>query len=155
MYKTSDNYKLKIYEPSTRHILKVFINDIEIDKKYILDCKLSQTLFSNDEFVLGSVAAQAVELKLYKTAVPKNINKVYIESGITGEIIPIGYFNVDDISINDDYTVTLNLLDNMIKFEFNYDGSKLNYPCTVKTILQDICSKAKVKLRFYFFFKYG
>lgn len=154
MYKTSDNYKLKIYEPSTRHILKVFINDVEIDKKYILDCKLSQTLFSNDEFTLGSVTAQAVELKLYKTAVPETINKVYIESGITGEIIPIGYFNVDEISMNDDYTVTLNLLDNMIKFEFNYDGSKLNYPCTILTVLQDICLKAGVELRFYFFFKY-
>lgn len=154
MYKTSDNYKLKIYEPSTRHILKVFINDVEIDKKYILDCKLSQTLFSNDEFTLGSVTAQAIELKLYKTAVPETINKVYIESGITGEIIPIGYFNVDEISMNDDYTVTLNLLDNMIKFEFNYDGSKLNYPCTILTVLQDICLKAGVELRFYFFFKY-
>ena len=154
MYKTSDNYKLKIYEPSTRHILKVFINDVEIDKKNILDCKLSQTLFSNDEFTLGSVTAQAVELKLYKTAVPETINKVYIESGITGEIIPIGYFNVDEISMNDDYTVTLNLLDNMIKFEFNYDGSKLNYPCTILTVLQDICLKAGVELRFYFFFKY-
>ncbi len=154
MYKTSDNYKLKIYEPSTRHILKVFINDVEIDKKYILDCKLSQTLFNNDEFALGSVTAQAVELKLYKTAVPEIINKVYIESGINGEAIPIGYFNVDDISINDDYTVTLNLLDNMIKFEFNYDGSALEYPCTISTVLQDICTKAGVELRLYFFFKY-
>lgn len=154
MYKTSDNYKLKIYEPSTRHILKVFINDVEIDKKYILDCKLSQTLFNNDEFTLGSVTAQAVELKLYKTAVPEIINKVYIESGINGEAIPIGYFNVDDISINDDYTVTLNLLDNMIKFEFNYDGSALKYPCTISTVLQDICTKAGVELRLYFFFKY-
>ncbi len=154
MYKTSDNYKLKIYEPSTRHILKVFINDVEIDKKYILDCKLSQTLFNNDEFALGSVTAQAVELKLYKTAVPEIINKVYIESGINGEAIPIGYFNVDDISINDDYTVTLNLLDNMIKFEFNYDGSALEYPCKISTVLQDICTKAGVELRLYFFFKY-
>ena len=111
-------------------------------------------MFSNDEFTLGSVTAQAVELKLYKTAVPETINKVYIESGITGEIIPIGYFNVDEISMNDDYTVTLKLLDNMIKFEFNYDGSKLNYPCTILTVLQDICLKAGVELRFYFFFKY-
>lgn len=154
MYKTSNNYKLKVYEPSTRHILKVFINDIEVDKKYILDCKLSQTLFSNDEFTLGSVTAQAVELKLYKTTVPEVINKVYIESGINGEAIPIGYFNIDEISMNDDYTVTLKLLDNMIKFEFNYDGSKLNYPCTILTVLQDICLKAGVELRFYFFFKY-
>ncbi len=154
MYKTSDNYKLKIYEPSTKHILKVFINDIEVDQKYILDCKLSQTLFSNDEFNLGSVTAKAVELKLYKSAIPETINKIYIESGITGETVPIGYFNVDDISINDDYTVTLKLLDNMIKFEFNYDGSELNYPCSILTVLQDICLKAEVELRFYFFFKH-
>lgn len=153
MYQTSDNYKSKIYEASTRHLLKVFINDIEVDKKHILDCKLSHVLFSNNEFRLGSVTSQAVELKLYKTAVPNVINKVYIESGITGEIVPVGFFNIDEISKEDDYTVSLKLLDNMIKFEFNYDGSQLNYPCSMLTVLQDICSKAGVELRFYFFFE--
>ena len=153
MYQTSDDYKSKIYEANTRHLLKVYINDIEIDGKYILDCKPSQQLFINNEFTLGSVTAQAIDLKLYKSAVPETIKKVYIESGITGEIIPIGYFNVDDITKDDDYTVTLNLIDNMIKFECNYDGSELNYPCSILTILQDICLKAGVELRFYFFFK--
>jgi len=153
MYETSDNYKSKIYDASIRHLLKVYINDTEIDKKYILDCKPSQTLFSNDEFALGSVTSQAIDLKLYKSVVPDTINRIYIESGITGETIPIGYFNVDDISKDDDYTVTLKLLDNMIKFEFNYDGSQLTYPCSVLTVLQDICSKAGVELRFYFFFE--
>lgn len=153
MYQTSDNYKSNIYEASTRHLLKIYINDAEIDKKYILDCKPSQPLFSNDEFTLGSITAQAIELKLYKTAVPSIINKVYIESGIAEEPVPIGYFNVDDISKNDDYTITLKLIDNMIKFEFNYDGSTLDYPATILTVLQDICSKAGVELRFYFFFE--
>lgn len=152
MYQTSENYKSKIYNASTRHLLKIYINDIEIDKKYILDCKPSQQLFSNDEFKLGSITAQAVELKLYRSVVPNTINKVYIESGITGEIIPIGYFNVDDISKDDDYIVTLKLIDNMIKFEFNYDGSKLNYPCSILTVLIDICKKAGVELRVYFFY---
>lgn len=149
MYSTSNNYKTKVYESSTRHLLKVYINNVEIDKKYILDCKLSQQLFSNDEFSLGSTTAQAIELKLYKEIVPETINKVYIETGIMDEIVPIGIFNVEDISKEDDYIVTLKLLDNMIKFEFNYDGSKLSYPCTLKSILEDICIKAKVSLRFY------
>lgn len=153
MYQTSDNYKSKIYEASTKHLLRVYINDIEIDKKFILDCKPSQQLFPSDEFMLGSVTSKAIDLKLFKSAVPETINKVYITSGIVGEEIPIGYFNVDDINKEDDYTVTLKLLDNMIKFEFNYDGSKLNYPCTILTVLQDICSKAGVELRFYFFFE--
>lgn len=151
MYDTSDNYKAKIY--NVPHLLKVFINGSEIDKKYILSCKVEQQLFSNDEFSLGSVTAKSAELKLYKTAVPETINKVEIKSGIIGEIIPVGIFNVDDISKDDDYTITLKLLDNMIKFEFNYDGSKLTYPATLLTVLQDICSKAGVELRFYFFFE--
>lgn len=151
MYDISDNYKAKIY--NAPHLLKVFINGSEIDKKYILSCKVEQQLFSNDEFSLGSVTAKSAELKLYKTAVPETINKVEIKSGITGEIIPVGIFNVDDISKDDDYTVTLKLIDNMIKFEFNYDGSKLTYPATLLTVLQDICSKAGVELRFYFFFE--
>lgn len=154
MYQTSNNYKLKVYDPSTRHLLKIYINDIEIDKKYILDCKLSKPLFSNDEFTLGSVTSQGVELKLYKTVVPEIIDKIYIESGIIGEIVPIGFFNVDEIGKEDDYTVNLKLLDNMIKFESNYNGSVLNYPCTLKSVLQDICSKVGVELRFYFFFEY-
>ena len=149
MYDTSDNYKAKIY--NAPHLLKVYINDTEINSKYILECKPSQQLFTNGEFTLGSVTAQAIDLKVYKTAVPDTINKVEIKSGITGEIIPLGIFNVDDISKDDDYTVTLKLIDNMIKFEFNYDGSKLTYPATLLTVLQDICSKAGVELRFYFF----
>ena len=148
MYQTSDNYKLKIY--NTPHILKVYINDIEIDSKYILDCKSSQQLFNNDEFALGSITAKAIDLKIYKTAIPEIINKIEIKSGMTGEIIPIGIFNVDDISKDDDYTVTLKLLDNMTKFEFNYDGSILlkNNGGKAKMIqvLQDICSKAGVEL---------
>ena len=152
MYSTTDNYKSKVY--NIAHLLKVYINDTEINSKYILDCKFEQQLFSNDEFMLGSVTTKSAELKLYKSVVPTTINKIEIKSGITGEIIPVGVFNVDEISRDDNYTVTLKLLDNMIKFEFNYDGSKLAYPATVLTILQDICLKAGVELRFYFFFKY-
>ena len=154
MYQTSNEYKLKVYEPSTIHLLKVYINDVEIDKKYILDIKISQPIFNNDQFCLGSVTSKAVELKLYKTAVPEQIHRVYIESGIIGESIPIGYFNLEEISMSDDYTVTLKLLDDMIKFECKYDGSSLTYPCTLKSILEDICREVNIELRFYYFYKY-
>lgn len=152
MYSTSNNYKSKVY--NVTHLLKVYINDEEINSKYVLDCKLSRKAFSSDEFTLGCVEAQSIELKLYKSVVPSTINKIEIKSGITGEIVPIGIFNVDEISKDDDYTVTLKLRDNMIKFEFNYDGSKLTYPATILTVLQDLCTKAEVELRFYFFFKH-
>ena len=148
MYNTTDSYKSKIY--NVNHFLKVYINDAEIESKYILDCRPSSTLFTNGEIELGSTPSQTVELQLYKTAVPDSITKIEIKSGITGEIVPIGVYNVDKISKVNDYTVSLTLSDNMIKFEFNYDGSKLvndnNGKVKIIQVLQDICSKAGVEL---------
>ena len=148
MYNTTDSYKSKIY--NVNHFLKVYINDVEIESKYILDCRPSSTLFTNGEIELGSTPSQTIELKLYKSVVPATINKVEIKSGITGEIVPVGVYNVDKAPTSDDYTVTLSLADNMIKFEFNYDGSKLvngnNGKVKIIQVLQDMCSKAGVEL---------
>ena len=65
-----------------------------------------------------------------------------------------GIYNVDDYTDNDDNTITIKALDNMIKFEFNYDGSELiaqNGYVTLAEVVQDICNKVGVELRFYFF----
>lgn len=70
-----------------------------------------------------------------------------------------GDFNVDDFVDNDDGTVTIKLLDNMIKFDADngyYDASELmgqNGHTTLGAIAQDICIKKGVELRFYFFFR--
>ncbi len=79
--------------------------------------------------------------------------KSLTEDNSSFEIIPIGIFNVDDWIDNDDNTLTIKCVDNMCKFEFCYDGSKIEYPTTLLNVLQDICNKAGVELRFYFFFK--
>ena len=62
------------------------------------------------------------------------------------EMIPIGIFNIDDFTDNDDNTLTVKCIDNMSKFEFKYDGSKLKYPATLLQVLKDICLKAGVEL---------
>lgn len=146
MYSTSTNYKNKILADSTRQILKIYIDNQKIEDKYVLDCKINYTLFSNDEFSFGSTPAKTVTLKLYKNALPETYNRFFIETGISEEVIPVGYFNIDQISKDDDYTISLTLIDDMPKFEFNYDGSKLNYPITILELLQDICAKAGVEL---------
>ena len=146
MYQTSDDYKNKILVDSTRQLLNVYIDNSKIEDRYILECKITYTLLNNDEFCFGSTPAKTVNLKIHKNALPDTYTRFYIESGITGENVPIGYFNVDEISKDDDYTVSLTLIDDMSLFEFNYDGSALNYPVTILTILQDICSKAGVEL---------
>ena len=146
MYSTSTNYKEKILADSTRQLLNVYIDSNKIEDRYVLECKITYKLLDNDEFCFGSTQAKTVNLKIHKNALPETYTRFYIESGIAGEVVPIGYFNVDEISKDDDYTVSLTLIDDMSKFEFNYDGSALDYPATILTVLQDICSKAGVEL---------
>lgn len=67
------------------------------------------------------------------------------------EMIPIGIYNVDDYTDNDDNTITIKALDNMIKFEFNYNGRELidkKNEATLLEVAQDICNKAGVELGF-------
>ena len=68
------------------------------------------------------------------------------KSNSSFEVIPIGVYNVDDYTDNDDNTITIKALDNMIKFENKYDGSKLIYPTTLLKIAQNICEKSGVEL---------
>ncbi len=153
MYQTSNNYKELVYADSTIHLLNIYIEDEKVNPDHILDFKVSHTLFSNDEFKLGSVTAKTIEMKIYKDSLPNIYNNFYIETGINEEVVPIGYFILDEIEKNDDDTVTIKAIDYIVKFEFNYDGSNLDYPATMIEILTDICLKSGVELRFYFFFE--
>ena len=184
MYSTSQKWKENIYK-NVQSALNIYINDTLVNPDYILDFKVGQTLFDDEELTLGSISSKYIEFKIYKSQVPDNIQTVKVDYGIlinhaltvrevnemlvgtlngikvrsltkndsSFEMIPIGVFNVDDWEDNDDNTLTIKCIDNMSKFEFNYDGSQLTYPTTLLTVLQDICSKAGVELRFYFFFE--
>ena len=113
MFSTSSNYKEKILQDNTQHLLQIYIDGNKIEGKYILEYKLSNILFENDEFCLGSTPAKTVTLKIHKNALPESYSRFYIESGIADEIVQIGYFNVVEISRDDNYTVSLTLIDDM------------------------------------------
>ncbi|MCI8346241.1 MAG: hypothetical protein HFJ42_10005 [Clostridia bacterium] len=153
MYQTSEQYKQLVYADSTTHLLNIYIEGEKVNPDHIFNFKVSHTLLANDEFTLGSVTAKSIEMRIYKSSLPNQYHNFYIETGIENEIVPIGHFILDSINKNDDDTITIKAIDPMVKFEFNYDGSSLNYPATMLEVLQDLCLKAGVELRFYFFFK--
>ena len=53
MYSTSQNYKDKIMLNATQHILKIYIDNAEINQDHIKNFKLTTELFNNNEFCLG------------------------------------------------------------------------------------------------------
>ena len=177
MYSTSNEWKENIYK-NIQSALNIYIDNELINPDYILEFKVGQTLFDDEELRLGSISSKYIEFKIYKDKMPTNMRTVKVDYGIlinhaltvaevnamlvgtlngikvkslsandsSFEMIPIGIFNIDDWTDNDDNTLTIKCIDNMSKFEFNYDGSKLEYPTTLLTVLQDICSKAGVEL---------
>ncbi len=153
MYRTSENYKNNIYSDETRHLLRVFADNIEIESKYIGDFKASFKIFENDEFSLGSVISRTVKLKIHKDALDfLNCNKIKITTGILGEEIPYGEFIIDDKKEVNDNAIELDLIDYIPRFNFDYN-TKVTFPATLYDIAEDICMQAEVELRFYFFFK--
>lgn len=151
MYNTSQDYKNKILKDSTQHELNIYVDGKQVEPNHIRDFKKILELFNNDEICLGSTPEIDIEFEIDKRDLPDNFNEVYIESGLEDEIIPVGKFTIQEVK-DDEFKVKIKATDYMKKFEDNrYDGSDLTYPATMLQILQDICTKIGVELRFCFF----
>lgn len=147
MYNTSQNYKDKILNDSTQHELNIYIDNNKIEPNHIIDFKSTLELFNNNEFCLGCTPEIDIEFEIDKRDLPEVYNEVYVETGIDGEVVPIGYFTIQKPIEDDEFKVKIKATDYMKKFEDNkYDGSNLNYPATMLQVLQDICTKIGVEL---------
>ena len=149
---TSKDYKNKILKDSTQHELNIYVDGKQVDPNHIGNFKTILELFNNNEICLGSTPEIDIEFEIDKRDLPDNFNEVYIESGLEDEIIPVGKFTIQKPIEDDELKVKIKATDYMKKFEDNkYDGSDLTYPATMLQVLQDICTKIGVELRFYFF----
>lgn len=152
MYNTSKNYKDKILQASTIQELNIAIDGNNVEPNHIINFKQKIELFNNKEFCLGCTPEIDIEFEIDKKDLPANYNEVYIESGLENEIIPMGKFIIQKPIEDDEVKIKIKATDYMKKFEdVNYDGSDLTYPATMLEVLQDICTKVGVELRFYFF----
>lgn len=145
MYKVDRNYIENIYK--SNHELKLYIDNVLIEDKYIFEFDKDFDLFADDKLELGSTPMQEVTLKLHKNALPVTHSKLYVETGIlNGKIIPEGHYNIKDIEEDGDIFI-LTCYDNMEKFDFLYDMSKTSKEMTEKEILQDLCRIAGITFK--------
>ena len=146
MYNTSKGYKDKVLNDSTQHELNIYIDGNKIEPNHIVDFSLTLELFNNDEFCLGCTPEKDIEFEIDKRDLPENYEKVYVETGVNDEIVPIGYFTIQSVE-DDEFKVKIKATDYMKKFEdTKYDGSNLIYPKTMLEVLKDICIKLGVEL---------
>lgn len=82
MYKkTSQRYKDTIYNESVQSIVNIYIDDVLLNPKYIIEFKNGCELF-NDKLELGSIPSQYIEMQIHKNSKIVNPKVIRIEYGI-------------------------------------------------------------------------
>ena len=123
-------------------MIKIYFDGEEIDELYYAGLKKSAQLFSSS-FLLGKTICETYEIKIGKDApnIGFNVNEVKIYDD--NKLIKTLY--VDSIK-EEKYAITYNLVDAMIKFNFQYDASAIIGDSSVKLkdIFNDICQKAGI-----------
>lgn len=122
MYKIdSDTYQNIIYNSDTSHTLLIYLDGVEIDRKYLKSLSFKDECFSEDKFILGSVTYAEIKMVIGKEAIRDitSANCFYLEEVVKNDSesfhIPIGYFYVvpDKVDTTNEYTITFTLYDKM------------------------------------------
>lgn len=83
MYKgTSQRYKNTIYNPSVQSVVNIYIDNVLLNPKYIIDFKSGCEDLFGDNLELGSVPSQYVEIQIHKKSGITNPKTIKIEYGI-------------------------------------------------------------------------
>lgn len=165
-YKVSSEI-ISLFKSCYRQIAKIRVSGIEgldeINESDILQGGLTidRYCFSSNSLEIGTaIASEAtIELKNADGRFDKYTfdgAKFTIRVGIkkwdakawekaTIHYIPLGVFTVDEKTKNKS-SITLNALDNMVKFDKEYD-TELVFPATLSEIAEDACSKCGVLLK--------
>ena len=122
--------------------MKIYFDDVLIDENNYLALSKTGTLFE-DSFILGKTVCENYKLTLNKEAkasLNPEVVKIY-EGEILKKVLYVDSYTEEDLSI------TYELTDGMVKFNFAYDASSLigDSSATLLQIFNDICSKAGVE----------
>ena len=154
---TKEEYEEQIYSGDSRHRLRIWFNEVELEDADVYCEKLTvkpriipngSKVFGLDNFVSTEATLIIHDLDLSTVVNPVRIS-IGTLVGDTYEDVPIGTFIIQDKPTTDKGKTTIKLLDNANAFDFNYDGRELieanGGSATKLQIFQDICSKAGIE----------
>ena len=158
MYKIEEKFSKGLYEYDTKQKLKITIDGIEIDSKYVKEVSYDDECFDSENFTLGNACIGQITLLIDKEAVKdfKSFNEFYFENIITlsdGSIglVPIGYFyaHEEDTDKSNDYLIKFVLKDKIYdmskdNIDFSEQVKKGNF--TRQDLVKLICQKYDLNL---------
>ena len=156
---TRKQYEDEIYGQDYQHKIKITFDGTELQNadRYCEKFTVKPRIVPNGEetFSLNNFVSKEAELILHnvdssliKGQVSISIG-TYIKSVSKYEYVPIGIFNIQETPTTDQNKVTIQLRDNSVKFDFNYNAKPLmdknEGKATLKQIFNDICTQAGVE----------
>lgn len=121
-------------------MIEIYFDDVLVDNDYYVDIKNEFKLF-DESFKLGTTTSNTFELVVPFNSIQNIPENVIIKIDNEDYATMI----VDSYEIQDNNMVSLKLVDKMVLLNFNYDASSI-VPCTLKNILEDICSIAGIEI---------
>ena len=155
-------YYEKIYSGDSKHKIKIWFNNVELENAdlYCEKLTLKKRILPEDgnkRFSLDNFVSQEIELILHridssiiKDQVRISIGTLVNSSSLGDEYqyVPIGIFNIQDTPVTDKDKITLTLRDNRVKFDFAYNAEPLierkGGSASKMEILLDMCEQAGV-----------
>ena len=157
MYKVSKQYLERIYSGGAKSKAKIKFNGVELEdaNRLIEKITIKRRILSNgsERFSLDNFIATEVEMILHNVSLDTIKEPVDISIGTlvgdTYEYVPIGIFKIEGSPTTDKDKTTLQLRDNAIKFDFNYNAQPVidnnGGSATLKQIFNNICELAEVE----------
>lgn len=158
MYQVNSKYKNVIYNPDTKHDLRILVDGVPIDVKYCRNIHLDDETFDADNFTLGSACYSQIKLDIDKEAFNNlsTYREFYFEEIIKldddeEQIIPIGFFysHPNDIDTKNDYYIKFVLSDKM----YDFDTETIDFSSQVESgnftrldLVNLICKKYNIEL---------
>ena len=153
----SKEYIETIYSGDAKSKAIIKFNNVELENANLLTEKITikRRIIPNgsQRFSLDNFISTEVELILHNVSLETIQEPVYISIGTlvgeTYENVPIGIFKIEGTPTTDSDKTTIQLRDNAVKFDFNYNAQPLmkknDGSATLKQILDDICTQAGVE----------
>lgn len=157
MYKVSKQYLERIYSGGAKSKAKIKFNGVELENanRLIEKITIKRRILANgsERFSLDNFIATEVEMILHNVSLDTIKEPVDISIGTlvgdTYEYVPIGIFKIEGSPTTDKDKTTLQLRDNAIKFDFNYNAQPVidnnGGSATLKQIFNNICELAEVE----------
>lgn len=152
MLDVSNEYKNTIISSKREFLIKVIINDREIESKYLKGIKIEEISCSKEMISIGDVCSNAFELEMFilDRLVSFDLAKVVIKSGLKYddkiEWVDLGTYIVNEVT-RDKYSIKLSGFDAMKRFEEVYNPNIIfNDETKFIDVLNDLLRQCKVLL---------